>query len=203
MLENRNILHTDTPCFLRCTRLWMVLGGCRDEQDVPLPTERLSPWSGKQVLKNTWDLKRKGRGQRPLLWTKIQWWRIEWHYVPFTYQGRNREPTSLLEGGNEKAQGGKLVLMERVIPILSLNLIIRCRNFFIVPLLLNKAKQIIMNKAKPPIPHALCLQNFSPKCWCGLFFSCFCDCNREVQLHFAFINISWLRQAAKRSSFIN
>lgn len=56
--------------------------------------------------------------------------------VSSTYQCHNREPTSLLRGGNEKAQGGKPVLMESVIPILSLNLVVRCRTFFIVPLFL-------------------------------------------------------------------
>ena len=40
--------------------------------------------------------------------------------VSSTYQCHNREPTRLLGGGNEKAQGGKLALMERVTPILSL-----------------------------------------------------------------------------------
>ena len=40
--------------------------------------------------------------------------------VSSTYQCHNREPTRLLGGGNEKAQGGKLALKKRVIPILSL-----------------------------------------------------------------------------------
>ena len=86
--------------------------------------------------------------------------------VSSTYQCHNREPTSLLGGGNEKAQGGKLALMERVIPILSLKCV-SIKRFGTVLLFLfifEALLQINMNRAKPPIPSAFCLQNFSPKC---------------------------------------
>lgn len=84
--------------------------------------------------------------------------------VSSTYQCHNREPTSLLRGGNEKAQGGKLVLMESVIPILSLNLVIRCRTFFYCSFIFEALLQINMNRTEPPIPKAFCLRNISPKC---------------------------------------
>lgn len=98
---------------------------------------------------------------------------------------------------------GNLVLVERIVPIFLLNLAITCRSFFTAPLFSSHSWKSTWMKLSVPIPNAFCLQNFSPRGWCGPFFFISLILREKFSFIFAFMNLSWLKQATKRSSFIN
>lgn len=115
---------------------------------------------------------------------------------------------SLLGGGNEKAQGGKLALMERVMPILSLKSIsikrFRTVLLFLYSLFLRQSYkstwielslQFLVRSVSRISPQNADVGFF--------FFSVSMIATAKFSFIFAFINISPLRQAAKRSSFVN
>lgn len=122
---------TNIRCFCEGHEVLSSLGDPEMNQLGSLPEDKPPTWSGKHEIK-------QGRGRPKELYygLSIELWRLELHYGVILYQSYNRAPTSLLGGGKEKAEGGNRVLVERFIPILSLNLGIGSKSFFIVPLFL-------------------------------------------------------------------
>lgn len=128
---------TNATCFCEVHRALSALGEAEMKETWSLPVER--PPSLLRTVDPQQDMSlSKGWAGGVMLWAKYRMMETQvtlWCHS--FYHSDNWEPASLFRGENEKAQRGNLLLVERVIPIFLLNLVIGCKSFFIVLLLVS------------------------------------------------------------------